>query len=145
MTSSVESHIRRKVERPFGVYLITAFDFIAVGVVPLIGIVLLNRMSEEEIPLANFVLGVSLAVLAMAASVWALVGDNIGRWLLLALVTISSLLLITNSLILMAGGVATGRYAITAVGAIIRGLFWIGINWWYFNRKRTVAYYKRDS
>jgi hypothetical protein len=145
MSSHVESHIRRKVERPFGVYLITAFDFIAVGLVPLISTVLLNRMSEEEIPLAAFVLSVSLAVFAMAASVWALAGDNIGRWLLLMLVTISSLLLITNSLILMAGGVATGRYALMAVGAIIRGLFWVGINWWYFNRNRTVAYYKRNG
>ena len=145
MSSSAETHRSRKVERPFGVYVITAFDFIALGLVQLIGIIMLNRMSEEEIPLANFVLGVSLAVLAMAASVWALAGDNIGRWLLLVLVTVSSLLLITQSVILMASGVATGRYAITAAGAIVRGLFWIGINWWYFNRKETVAYYKRNG
>jgi hypothetical protein len=31
------------------------------------------------------------------------------------------------------------------VGTIVRGVFWIAINWWYFNRGETVAYYKRHE
>jgi heme/copper-type cytochrome/quinol oxidase subunit 4 len=63
---------RESIKKPVGVYIITIFDFIAVGLVQLIAIIWLNRQTEVELPFASFILRVSLAVLAMAASIWAL-------------------------------------------------------------------------
>jgi len=141
MTNSAETRNGRKVAKPLGVYIITVSDFVAVGVVPLVAIMLLKGNPDVDIPFLSFLLPIP----AMVASVWAMAGDNLGRLLLLGLVTVSSLLMITNSLGLLAGGVVTGPSAIRVGGAIVRGLFWIGINWWYFNREATVAYYKRHK
>ncbi len=136
---------RESITKPVGVYFITIFDFIAVGLVPLIAIIWLNRQAEVELPFASLILRVSLAVLAMAASIWAVAGDNPGRCLLLGLVTVSSVLMIMNSISFMISGEAVGTNVITAIGAGIRGLFWLGINWWYFNRRHVVAFYKQNN
>ncbi|HEX8649380.1 MAG TPA: hypothetical protein VF708_00955 [Pyrinomonadaceae bacterium] len=140
-----ETQTPRKIDKPIGVYIITAFDFIAVGLVPLIAVIWLNRMTEGELSFVVLVTGIGLGVLVMAASVWAWIGDNPARYLLLGLVTISSLLLIINNVALMSSGRVVGENVIKSVGAIIRGLFWIGINWWYFNRRHVVAYYKQNA
>ena len=139
-----EATPRRRIARPIGLYIITVFDFVAVGLVPLFAVVWVARSTEVELPFAAILISVGLAVMVMAASIWAWVGDNAGRWLLLILVTISSLLLILNNVLLISGGVTFGSTAIPNVGWIVRATFWIGINWWYFNRRHVVAYFKRD-
>ena len=53
--------------------------------------------------------------------------------------------IIINNIILMTQGEVVGPDIIKSVGNIIRGLFWIGINWWYLNRKQTLAYYKQQQ
>jgi hypothetical protein len=140
-----ETRSRRKIDKPIGVYIITAFDFIAVGLVPLIAVIWLNRMTDGELPFVSLVTGVSLGVLVMAASVWAWMGANPARYLLLGLVTIISFLIIINNIALLASREVVGENLIKSVGAIIRGLFWIGINWWYFNRRHVVAYYQQNA
>ena len=141
MPGTLEPSVGREIEKPLGIYIITVFDFITFGVVPLIGIVLLWGNAEVHMTFVSFLLPFP----AMIASVWAMTGDNIGRWLLLGFVTVASLLTITNSLNLLAGGLVQGETAISAVAAVTRGLFWIGINWWYFNRQGTAAYYNRHK
>ena len=102
------------------------------------GFIKLSRV----LPILQILL-LSLAIFTMAASIWAWVGDNPGRLLRLALVTLSSLIIIVNNIILMAQGVVVGPDVIKSVGNIIRGLFWIGIKWWYLNRKQTLAYFRQ--
>jgi hypothetical protein len=141
MSDSEEMHSVRKIEKPFGVYVLTIFDFVAIGLVPLIAIVLVRDQPELDIPFLSFVLPLP----AMVASIWAMTGDNFGRWLLLVFVTVTSILMIAGNLNSLAAGVLAGVDAIRAVGTIVRGVFWIAINWWYFNRGETVAYYKRHE
>ena len=136
---------KRRIAKPIGLYIISVFDFIAVGLVPLLAVVWVARSSETELPFAAVLISVGLAVLVMAASFWAWFGDNAGRWLLLVLVTVSSLLLILNNLLLISGGETSGATAIPNVGWIVRATFWIGINWWYFNRRHVVAYFKQPD
>jgi hypothetical protein len=82
--------------------------------------------------------------MVMAASVWALVGDNGGRYLLLGLVTINSVLLILDNLIIISDEQETGSSTTRSISWIVRATFWMGINWWYFNRRHVVAYFKQN-
>ena len=133
---------KRRIAKPIGLYIITVFDFIAVGLVPLLSVIVVARSPDVDLPFFAILISVGLGVLVMAACVWAWVGDNAGRWLLLVLVSISSLLLILNNALLISDD--SGIHAISNVGWIVRATFWIAINWWYFNRRHVVAYFKQN-
>ena len=137
-----ETTIKRRISRPVGLYIITVFDFIAVGLVPLLTVVGAARNPEVDLPFYAVLVSVGLTVLVMVAAVWALVGDNLGRYLLLGLVTLSSVLLILNNLIIISSGDSS---SIRSIGWVIRASFWIGINWWYFNRQHVIAYFKQTA
>src|SRR6266404_3988983 len=79
---------KKRIDRPLGVYLITTYDFLVVGLIPLLTFFLFARNSDTEMSLPATMLSVGLYVVVMAFSVWACVGDNIGRWLLLSAVTL---------------------------------------------------------
>ena len=139
-----ETQTKRRIAKPIGLYIITAFDFLAVGLVPLLVVVWTARSPEVELPFFAVLISVALAIMTMAASVWALVGDNGGRYLLLGLVTLSSVLLILDNLIIISDEQETGSSTIRSISWIVRATFWIGINWWYFNRRHVVAYFKQN-
>lgn len=135
---------QRRLAKPIGLYIITVFDFIAVGLIPLATTVFAVRNNESGLPFLVVVISVGLPVLVMAAAIWAWVGDNVARYLLLALITLLSVLLIINNVILVSSAEVSGDCAIPSVGVIVRASFWIGINWWYFNRRHVVAYFKQN-
>jgi hypothetical protein len=135
---------QRRLAKPIGLYIITVFDFIAVGLIPLATTVFAVRNDESELPFLVVVISVGLPVLVMAAAIWAWVGDNVARYLLLALITLLSVLLIINNVILVSSGEVSGDRVIPSVGVIVRASFWIGINWWYFNRRHVIAYFKQN-
>ena len=139
-----EVQTQRRIAKPIGLYIIAVFDFIAVGLIPLLTVIFAARNSELELSFFVIVISVGLPVLVMAASIWAWVGDNVARYLLLALITLLSVLLIINNVVLVSSGEASGDRAIPSVGVIVRATFWIGINWWYFNRRHVVAYFKQN-
>ena len=144
MTPEAIESPRRRLAKPIGLYIITAFDFIGIGLAPLLSVVLVARRSDVDLPFAGVLFSVGLAISVMAACVWALVGDNAGRWLLLTLVTISSSLLILNNALLIFGDNTSGTSVIASVGWIVRATFWMGINWWYFRRSHVVAYFTQN-
>jgi hypothetical protein len=139
---TIQSPPKRK-EKPAGVPIIATFDFVAVGLIPLIATLWIGLDNEIGMSLANLVLTLSLAVFTMIAAIWTWAGDNQGRLLLLGLVTVTSVLVIINNITFIVEGNAEGSGTIRLIGNVFRGLFWIGINWWYFNRKKVIDYYKR--
>ncbi len=54
----------------------------------------------------------------------------------------AAVLMIVNSAILLSGSAAAVSQG-GLTGNIVRGVFWIAANWWYFNRTSVVDYYKR--
>ena len=74
---------------------------------------------------------------------WAWWGNDTGRWLLLFGVTLVALQWINNTLqVLSASEVMLGDTQ-RRMGVIFRAAITITLNWWYFNRKGTVRYYKQ--
>jgi hypothetical protein len=140
---TMQSPPKRK-EKPTGVPIIAAFDFVAVGLIPLIATLWIGLDDEIGMSLTILVLALSLAVFTMIAAIWTWAGDNQGRLLLLSLVTATSVLIIINNITFIVNGNAEGNGTIRSIGNVFRGLFWIGINWWYFNRKKVIDYFKRS-
>ncbi len=136
---------RKRIDRPLGVYLITIYDFLVVGLIPLLIFVLFLRNSDTEMSLPATMLSVGLYVVVMATAVWACVGDNIGRWLLLTAVTLTAVMWIINAVFILSNMDLPSGQKSSVIGFISRGILSLALNWWYFNRKTTVAYYKRDT
>jgi hypothetical protein len=116
------------------------YDFVVVGVIPLLIFVLWVRNSEAEV-----LFSVALYCGVMGAAVWAWSGDNTGRWALLATVTFVALQWIVRAYVMLSGSAIASGNRPRAIGVISRGLFTIALNWWYFNRKSTVKYYTQNS
>ncbi len=121
------------------------YDFVVVGVIPLLTFVLAVRNSEAEVPFYLVLLTVALYFWVMGATVWAWSGDNTGRWALLATVTFVALQWIVNAILALSGSDIERGYKPGVIGFISRGSIALALNWWYFNRKTTVAYYKQSS
>jgi len=119
------------------------YDFVVVGVIPLLTFVFALRNSDDEIPFVAVLLSVALYFCVMGAAVWAWSGVNIGRWILLAAVTVVALQWIVNASLFLAG--SESAYQPRGIGFITRGATALGLNWWYFNRNSTIAYYKQNS
>ena len=134
----------RRIQKPLGVYIVTAYDFLVVGVIPLLTFVFAVRNSDEEFPFLLVLISVALYFCVMGAAVWAWSGANIGRWILLGTVTFVALQWIINATLVLSGSDISRAAMPRVIGFISRGSISLALNWWYFNRKSTVAYYKQN-
>lgn len=133
----------RRIERPLGLYIMVAYDFVVVGVIPLLTFVLAVRNSEAEVSFVVVLMSVALYFWLMGTAVWAWSGDNTGRWALLFTVTFIALQWIVNAILALSGSEIMSGDKPSVIGFISRGATALALNWWYFNRKSTVAYYKQ--
>src|SRR5215813_11660571 len=120
-----------------------AYDFLVGGVIPFLVFVFAVRNSDAEVSFVPVLISVALYFCVMGAAVCAWWGDNTSRWVLLFTVTWVALQWIVNALqVLSASEIMSGDKP-RMIGVISRGLITMALNWWYFNRKSTVAYYKQ--
>src|SRR5580765_2293071 len=145
MQEASTSTWKERIDRPLGVYFITGYDFMVVGLLPLLMFIFYLRNSDTEMSLPATMLSVGLYVLVMVFSVWACVGDNIGRWLLLSAVTLTVVMWIINAVFILSNMDLSSGEKPSVIGFIPRGVLALVLNWWYFNRRSTVAYYKRSA
>ena len=145
--NQIETEPRRRIAKPLGVYILVSVDFVIFGLLPLIGVILLSRLSGIELSFGVVILPVALAVISIAACVWAWIGDNPARYLLVGIITLSSLLTIANSFLVLADEdlASSQKFAPMPFKYVVRGAFWIGINCWYFFRPSTAAYYRQRT
>ena len=136
----------KKLYKPIGVYVMTIIDFLFFGLVPLIGVVWTAQItSESEIPYWAIVVKICLSIFTMGAAVWAWTGENIGRWVLLTVVTFNLSWIILNCSLNAFGENIETSIRITCFSWIIRSCFWLIVNWSYFNKMDVRDYYKQNS
>ncbi len=136
---------KRRIAKPLGVYIILTFDFVIFGIFPLLEILSLSRKPDVELPLVVLVPIVTLAVVSMAACVWAWTGDNPARYLVVGVVTVSALVFILGHTLVLTNSGLPGLERFGSTKYLIRNVFWIVINCWYFFRKSTADYYKQHT
>ena len=140
----VQTERRRRIAKPMGLYILCVIDFVVVGLIPLLTIFLALRNTELELPFLNVMISIGFPLFIMAATVWALVGDNPARYVLLALLTLWSMAVITNTIVLFTSEDGVSFRSSSVIGFTVRTVFWTAINWWYFNRAHVVAYFKQN-
>jgi hypothetical protein len=123
----------------------TGYDFLVVGVIPLLTFIFAIRGSDAEFPFFLVLISVALYFCVMGAAVWAWTGDNFARWLLLGTVTFVALQWIGNAILVLSNSDMSGGDKPRVIGFISRGSIALALNWWYFNRKSTAEYYKQSS
>ena len=103
------------------------------------------RNSEESIAFAIVFVWLALPVFTTASAVWALTGDNNGRFALLIFVSLSVLWFLFNVLNFVSYESVENKQYVHLITSIVRGVFWLGINWWYLTKKDVVAYFNQQS
>jgi hypothetical protein len=135
---------KRRISKPLGVYFISAFDALVIGLLPLGVLLFLDNDPAVQIPLLIYWLTAIVRVIIIAAALAAMMGEDLGRRVLLWAITAASLTLIYNSADLLAEGARNGSQGAGLVRNILHSLFWVVLNWVYFNKRDVVAYYTQN-
>ncbi len=142
---SEEPPPRVRPERPLGVTLLTILDGTISGLLPLLSLVGLFRVGTAQSE-ATPLLFVSILLSAgiVFSAIGAFRGHDGSRLALIILIVLRYSLVIFNQTIPLFAGVLDADMRLSAYGRVLRYVFWIVLNVWYFLRPKTIAYYRRS-
>lgn len=145
VTDNIDDQWKKRIQKPIGLYVLTFLDFIGLGVLQFFRTILEAQNSEEQIPFTIMFVTLFLCGFTAASAIWAFLGDNNGRYALLAFISLNTLWLVFNILTYIAYESSDNLLNAGLVIAVLRGLFWLIINWWYLTRKDVVAYFNQQT
>ena len=145
--TTIERIAPREIKRPLGVWILTIWDGLFAGLLPVITVLILYFNAEVQAALGmsvlDLVLSILLGIAVVIAAIGAWLGNNAARIALVILVSVHYGLLAFNNVNLATAGVLSGTAQVKSWGRAFRSVVWIGINVWYFLGKRPRAYYDR--
>jgi hypothetical protein len=133
-------------DRPLGVSILTVWDGAMAGGLPAfqtIFMILRGTTDPSEISLLTLCLAVGLPIAIVTAAIGTFTGSDRSRLSLLVLVTLYYGLNAFRDASLIAASAVAGEPLARAYFGILSGVFWVGVNIWYFLRPRTIAYYRQ--
>ena len=127
--------------RPAGVWILTIYALIFVGIVPsLLSVFMLvsgNAAGSEFSILVS--LPISLGVIIGVIGAWK--GSERGRKFLLVLITLYYVFIFVNNFLFILSGQVPDDEKIRLWGRVLRGLIYPAVYIWYFNKWTTKAFY----
>ena len=144
MNSAWQRPTTKPLARPIGVWLMTIFDALVAGVFPLLTAFVVLDRGVEMVPggtiTALLLAGIGLGVIGAAIGAWQ--GSDRARIALLALVVLFySLNMLANFRLITADWVPSDTQT-RALATLVRAIFWVALNVWYFLRPQTRAWYR---
>ena len=133
----------RKKERPVGLWILPAFDAVAIGILPLVQLLIAysNPDLEISVVILTFLAALYLTVIAAAYGTWS--GDNVWRLVLLHSTSLACIVMIVGNAQWIEDLLESPNLKILdLIGNIYRGVVWLALNWWYLNRKKTKEYFE---
>jgi hypothetical protein len=124
-----------------GLVILALCDALFAGIIPMFGFFLVYNSAPGAMPLGQFVFHIGVTVFLVAAAAGALYGDEFCRKALLALVTIHYASITLINILATSDDGTEAIDKIRAIGFVIRATFWLGVNWWYLNKKNTLEYF----
>ena len=143
MEASTESFVKGK--RPLGVWILTGYALLFVGLAPIATAVVLYASSEAQaagLGIVDLLLPLVLGICTTIAAIGAWRGNNKARIALVVLVTINYVLIAINNLLMLSSGPIPESQQISAWGRVIRGVLYPAVYFWYFRRAETREYYE---
>ncbi|HEX8247967.1 MAG TPA: hypothetical protein VF599_07335 [Pyrinomonadaceae bacterium] len=135
----------RRIEKPFGLYVVTLVDFAAFGVLQFFKTIADARNAAEETSFPTIFIALFLSIFTAAAAVWAFLGDNSGRYALLFFITLNVLWLVGNLSVLILNEGLESKSNIYILIAAGKTVWAFGANWWYLTTGEIVEYFNRQS
>jgi hypothetical protein len=137
-------------KRPIGVWILTVCLALFAGLIPAAIAVVIYAQVEvrESLGMTAWVLtlSVGLGIAIISTSILAWRGNNVARYLLLALAVIHYAMLAYNNFMLASSGAMPEELAPRTWGRAFRSIFWIAILVWYFGiSHRPRAFYHRSK
>lgn len=132
-------------ERPVGVSVLTIWDGIALGVLPVLreGIAIATTSSDGDFSIVFLCSAIGLPIAIVSAAIGTFKGNDRARLGLLILLAIYFILNIFQNTILRIAGNLTPEEQVTNLGRILVSIVSLFINLWYFLRPSTIAYFRR--
>lgn len=143
MNTFSEKNSSPMLSRPVGVWILSILNILISGLFPIITAMAYLMITETQSSALDLSLALLQGGLALAI-VWTVIGTWQGKKrertrFLLVLSIFHGLQIMSNMGILLLNEVPfqlNSRF----LGAIVRSIFWMGINWWYFRRWETMEW-----
>lgn len=132
-------------ERPLGVSILTIWDGVTAGVIPVITnmILVVQESNIDQISLVTLCLAVGIPIGIITVSLGAFTGNDRARLFLLFLLTFFHGLNSFQNVSLALGGALSELDQLKAYTSAFYSLLILGVNIWYFLRPKTIVYYRR--
>lgn len=142
MYGTMRRDTEKRALRPLGVWILTILNSLVAGVLPLLMVVAVlgGNVAGSGTELTVLLLGgLGIGVIGAAIGTWQ--RSDSARVVMLGLLALVHGLNILGSVFgLSAEGIPSTEQA-SIYGSIFRAIFWIGINFWYFLRPKTRAWF----
>jgi len=127
--------------RPTGVWILTIYALIFVGIAPLLLSVFMLISGNTTGSVYSIILSlpISIGVIASATGSWK--GNEKARKSLLVLVTLHYIFIAINNYIFIRSGQVPDNEQAQIWGRIIRGFIYPAVYIWYFNKYTTKEFY----
>jgi len=131
--------------RPAGVWIMSVVNTFVSGFFPILAataslLVGSGPWSLFEVLLAVFQIGLGVAVIWTTVGAWK--GNDHSRKAFLILLVIYHGLQVVGSLAILMMSGTLSQFTSRFSGVVVRSLFWVGINLWYFQRDETREWYE---
>jgi hypothetical protein len=141
MENSQASQAAPKASRPPGVWILTVYAILLVGIAPLLLSLFLLVSGNSAGNIVNILLSLPLSIGIIISAIGAWQGKENARKSLLVLVTLHYVLIAINNYLLINSGQVSDVAQTQLWGRVIRGLLYPAIYIWYFNRYIIKEFY----
>ena len=132
-----------RISRPLGVWVLTIYAGLFVGIIPILVIIFFGASSE--LGLGLFIsIPFYIAVMVLAFKTWR-GGDRKALNYFLVLVTLNYVLVGINNLIYLISNDIPAEDATRLMGRIIRGVLYPAVYIWYFRKESTLEFFQIGS
>ncbi|HEY0606672.1 MAG TPA: hypothetical protein VGD58_27375 [Herpetosiphonaceae bacterium] len=143
MQRAMRRDTEKRALRPLGVWILTIVNSIVAGVFPLLAVVAALG-GNAAVP------GTELTALLLAGLGIGVIGASVGTWqrsdsarvVLLGLLVLFHGLTVLGSVLGLADETIPATEQASIYASVFRAIFWIGINFWYFLRPKTRAWFR---
>lgn len=131
-------------DRPLGVTLLTAWDALIFGIVPVMATIFgavrggMGGASEFSVYLVVFI-----SIMIVSAAIGTFMGSDRARMALIYLVVIYQCLQVFNFVLVLFVPSSSAPEKLQAVARMLAAIFWIVLHVWYFFRPATLDFYRR--
>ena len=141
----MEDRMKRRIQKPIGVYVICIAIFIVHGVLQLLTYLLNFQLLDGGLPFIVVFISLFFCAFTAFSAVWASIGDNSARIALLAFDSLGVLWWLFLVIVMVANSESNNFAVLSYIFTLVRPLIVLGLCWWYFTKKEVVEYYKQES